>query len=108
MRFILADGTTVDTASAESRQAFSQSHASLLSELRQLREEILSDDKGFVRAIRCIKMELGEPDASGRRRPIEVAGSEFEMDVDTVIKAMGAGKAAAKAIDQYIQNKAKG
>ena len=124
--------------------------------------EILSDDKGFVRAIRCIKMELGEPDASGRRRPIEVAGSEFEMDVDTVImslgtspnplirtttpgletnkhgcivtggddgdtsragvyaggdavtgaatviKAMGAGKAAAKAIDQYIQNKAKG
>ena len=45
MRFILADGTTVDTASAESRQAFSQSHASLLSELRRLREEILSDDK---------------------------------------------------------------
>ena len=124
--------------------------------------EILSDDKGFVRAIRCIKMELGEPDASGRRRPIEVAGSEFEMDVDTVImslgtspnplirtttpgletnkhgcivtggddgdtsragvyaggdavtgaatviKAMGAGKAAAKAIDEYIKNKAKG
>lgn len=123
---------------------------------------ILPDDQGFVRAIRCIQMELGEPDASGRRRPIEVPGSEFEMEVNsvimslgtspnplirsttpgletnkhgcivtsgddgdtsregvyaggdavtgaaTVIKAMGAGKAAAKAIDEYIQNKAKG
>ena len=124
--------------------------------------EILPDDNGFVRAITCIQMALGEPDASGRRRPIEVPGSEFTMEVDsvimslgtspnplirtttpgletnkhgcivtggddgdtsragvyaggdavtgaaTVIKAMGAGKAAAKAIDQYIQNKAKG
>ena len=39
--------------------------------------------------IRCIKMELGEPDASGRRRPIEVPGSEFELDVDCVIMALG-------------------
>ena len=114
---------------------------------------------GFVKAITCIEMELGEPDASGRRRPIEKKGSEFELDVDTVImslgtspnplirsttpgletnkhgcivtdgddgktsrdgvyaggdavtgaatviKAMGAGKAAAKAIDEYIQSK---
>ena len=121
--------------------------------------EILSDDEGFVKAITCVEMELGEPDASGRRRPIEKKGSEFTMDVDTVImslgtspnplirsttpgletnkhgcivtegdegktsregvyaggdavtgaatviKAMGAGKAAAKAIDEYIQNK---
>ena len=121
--------------------------------------EILSDEDGFVKAITCIEMELGEPDASGRRRPIEKKGSEFTMDVDTVImslgtspnplirsttpgletnkhgcivtegdegktsregvyaggdavtgaatviKAMGAGKAAAKAIDEYIQNK---
>ena len=121
--------------------------------------EILSDDEGFVKAITCVEMELGEPDASGRRRPIEKKGSEFELDVDTVImslgtspnplirsttpgletnkhgcivtegdegktsregvyaggdavtgaatviKAMGAGKAAAKAIDEYIQNK---
>ena len=121
--------------------------------------EILSDDNGFVRAITCIRMELGEPDASGRRRPIEIPGSEFTMDMDTVImslgtspnpllrsttpgletnkhgcivtsgddgdtsragvyaggdavtgaatviKAMGAGKAAAKAIDAYIQSK---
>ena len=121
--------------------------------------EILSDDEGFVKAITCVEMELGEPDASGRRRPIEKKGSEFTMDVDTVImslgtspnplirsttpgletnkhgcivtegdegktsregvyaggdavtgaatviKAMGAGKAAAKAMDEYIQNK---
>ena len=44
---------------------------------------------GFVRAIRCIKMELGEPDASGRRRPVPVEGSEFELDVDAVIIAIG-------------------
>ena len=121
--------------------------------------EILPDEDGFVKAITCIEMELGEPDASGRRRPIEKKGSEFELDVDTVImslgtspnplirsttpgletnkhgcivtdgddgktsrdgvyaggdavtgaatviKAMGAGKAAAKAIHEYIQNK---
>ena len=121
--------------------------------------EILPDEGGFVKAITCIEMELGEPDASGRRRPIEKKGSEFTMDVDTVImslgtspnplirsttpgletnkhgcivtegdegktsregvyaggdavtgaatviKAMGAGKAAAKAIDEYIQSK---
>ena len=120
--------------------------------------EILPDENGFVKAITCIEMELGEPDASGRRRPIEKKGSEFTMDVDTVImslgtspnplirsttpgletnkhgcivtegdegktsregvyaggdavtgaatviKAMGAGKAAAKAMDEYIQN----
>ena len=44
---------------------------------------------GFVRGIKCIKMELGEPDASGRRRPIPVEGSEFELDVDAVIMALG-------------------
>ena len=114
---------------------------------------------GWVAGIRCVKMELGEPDASGRRRPVEIKGSEFDMDVDcvimslgtspnpllkqttkgletnahgciiadenglttvegvyaggdavtgaaTVIKAMGAGKVAAKAIDEYIRSKA--
>ena len=114
---------------------------------------------GFVRGIRCIRMELGEPDAKGRRRPVEVPGSEFELDVDcvimsigtspnpliksttkgldvnshggiiveeetgltsragvyaggdavtgaaTVILAMGAGKTAARAIDEYLKNK---
>ena len=120
--------------------------------------EILADENDNVRAIRCIQMELGEPDASGRRRPIEVPGSEFDLDVDcvimslgtspnpliksttkgleinrkggivvnedgltsrenvyaggdavtgaaTVILAMGAGKTAAKAIDEAFQNK---
>lgn len=52
------------------------------------------DDKrdpknGFVRAIRCIKMELSEPDESGRRRPVEVPGSEFELEVDTVVMSIG-------------------
>ena len=121
--------------------------------------EILADENGWVSGIKCIRMELGEPDASGRRRPVEVPGSEFTMDVDcvimslgtspnplissttkglevnkwkcivadeehgkttkegvyaggdavtgaaTVILAMGAGKAAAKGIHEYLSNK---
>ena len=121
--------------------------------------EILEDENGWVSGIKCIRMELGEPDASGRRRPVEVKGSEFVIDVDTVIMslgtspnplissttkgleinnhkciiatedtgatskegvyaggdavtgaatvilAMGAGKAAAKGIDEYLQSK---
>jgi glutamate synthase (NADPH/NADH) small chain len=121
--------------------------------------EILVNDNGWVCGMRCVEMELGEPDASGRRRPIEKKGSEFVMDVDTVIMAlgtspnplisattqgldtnkyrcivadeqngstskkgvfaggdavtgsatvilaMGAGKVAAKGIDQYLQNR---
>ncbi|MBE5928875.1 MAG: NADPH-dependent glutamate synthase [Lachnospiraceae bacterium] len=120
--------------------------------------EILTNEDGWVSGIRCIRMELGAPDASGRRRPEEVAGSEFDIDVDmvimslgtspnplissttegldinkrgcivaedngstskdgvfaggdavtgaaTVILAMGAGKAAAKGIHEYLQSK---
>ena len=51
--------------------------------------EILADENGWVKGIKCVKMELGEPDASGRRRPVEVAGSEFEIEVDTVIMSLG-------------------
>ena len=51
--------------------------------------EILGDEKGWVRAIRCIRMELGEPDASGRRSPIPVPGSEFDIPVECVIMALG-------------------
>ncbi|MBQ7195084.1 MAG: NADPH-dependent glutamate synthase [Bacteroidales bacterium] len=51
--------------------------------------EILGDEDGNVRAIRCIRMELGEPDESGRRSPVPVAGSEFEIEADTVIMALG-------------------
>jgi glutamate synthase (NADPH/NADH) small chain len=122
--------------------------------------QVLGDDKGWVKGIECVEMELGEPDASGRRRPIAKAGSEHVVDVDTVIiaigtspnplirsttpdletnkhgcivadektgqtskegvfaggdavtgaatviLAMGAGKAAAAAIDEYIKSKA--
>ena len=51
--------------------------------------EILVDEKGWVKGMKCVKMELGEPDASGRRSPIEIKGSEFTMDVDTVIMSLG-------------------
>ena len=51
--------------------------------------EILEDEKGWVCGMKCIKMELGEPDESGRRRPVEVPGSEFVIDVDTVIMSLG-------------------
>lgn len=121
--------------------------------------EILSDENGWVNGIKCVRMELGEPDASGRRRPVEIPGSEFITEVDcvimslgtspnplissttkgleinghkcivadeesgkttkegvyaggdavtgaaTVILAMGAGKAAAKGIHEYLSNK---
>ena len=121
--------------------------------------EILGDENGFVSGMRCVRMELGEPDASGRRRPVEIPDSEFVLDCDcviisigtspnplikstteglevnrrggivvaeetgktslegvyaggdavtgaaTVILAMGAGKTAAGAIDQYLSEK---
>ncbi len=121
--------------------------------------EILVDDNGWVKGMTCIRMELGEPDESGRRRPVEVPGSEFDLELDTVVMslgtspnplissttkgldinrrkcivaeeengatskpgvfaggdavtgaatvilAMGAGKAAAKGIDEYLSNK---
>ena len=51
--------------------------------------EILGDSRGWVTGMRCQKMELGEPDASGRRRPVAVEGSDFLIDVDTVIYALG-------------------
>jgi len=54
-----------------------------------LPKKISGDDKGFVNSMECIKMELGEPDDSGRRRPVAIKGSEFTMDVDTVIVAVG-------------------
>ena len=51
--------------------------------------EILGDEKGWVRAIKCIRMELGEPDASGRRSPVPIPESEFEIPTETVIMALG-------------------
>lgn len=52
-------------------------------------KEILVYENGWVKGLRVIKMELGEPDESGRRRPVEVPGSEYDLDVDTVIMALG-------------------
>ncbi len=51
--------------------------------------EILGNEHGWVQAMRCIRMELGEPDESGRRKPVEVAGSEFDLECDTVIMSLG-------------------
>ena len=123
--------------------------------------KIIGDENGWVKGIECVKMELGEPDASGRRRPVEIKGSNYVIDIDvaiiaigqgpnpiltsttpglqlrksgnieadpetgktsregvfaggdivtgaaTVILAMGAGRAAAKAMDEYLQTKGK-
>ena len=51
--------------------------------------EIIGDENGFVKSVKCIKMELGEPDENGRRRPIEIPGSEFEIEADNVVIAIG-------------------
>ena len=50
---------------------------------------VLGDDKGWVRGIECVRMELGEPDESGRRSPQVIEGSEFEMECDVVVMALG-------------------
>ena len=51
--------------------------------------EIIADEQGWVKGMKCVRMELGEPDSSGRRRPVEIKGSEYIMDVDTVIMSLG-------------------
>lgn len=51
--------------------------------------EILVDENGWVKGMICVQMELGEPDASGRKKPVVIPGSEFELDVDTVIMSLG-------------------
>ena len=53
--------------------------------------QVLGDEKGWVKGLECVRMELGEPDASGRRRPVEQKGSNFELPVETVIIAIGQG-----------------
>lgn len=61
----------------------------IIFDLLQNPKEILVDENGWVKGIRIIKMELGEPDESGRRRPVEVPGSEYEIACDTVIMSLG-------------------
>ena len=53
--------------------------------------KIIGNDKGWVTGMECIKMELGEPDASGRRSPVEIEGSEYILDVDMVVMSIGQG-----------------
>ena len=61
----------------------------ILLDLLTIPTEVLTDDQGNVTGIKCVKMELGEPDASGRRKPVEVPDSEFVMDLDAVIMSLG-------------------
>ena len=58
-------------------------------DLLQNPTELLVDENGCVKGARVIKMELGEPDASGRRSPVEIPGSEYEIEADTVIMSLG-------------------
>ncbi len=58
-------------------------------DLLQNPTEILTNEEGWVSGIKIIKMELGEPDESGRRRPVEIPGSEYEIEADTVIMSLG-------------------
>ena len=64
-------------------------HEGIIFDLLTNPVEILGDEKGWVKGVRCIRMELGEPDQSGRRRPVEVQGSEFDIEADTVIMSLG-------------------
>ena len=70
---------------------------------------VIGDDKGFVTGLECLKYELGEPDASGRRSPVAVKGSEFVLDVDTVIVAVGnASNPLIPATTEGLETNAKG
>ena len=61
----------------------------IIFDLLQNPTEIMVDENGWVKGIKIIRMELGEPDASGRRSPVEIPGSEYEMEADTVIMSLG-------------------
>ena len=66
--------------------------------------EITGDEKGWVNGIKCVRMELGEPDASGRRSPVTIEGSDFHIDCDVVIMALGTSpnpliKSTTKGLD---------
>jgi glutamate synthase (NADPH/NADH) small chain len=74
---------------ARAEEAENAEEEGIIFELLTNPVEIYGDDNGWVRGMRCIRMELGEPDESGRRRPIPVPGSEFDMEVDIVVIAIG-------------------
>ena len=64
--------------------------------------EIIADENGWVKAVKCVRMELGEPDASGRRRPVVIEGSEFEMEADTCDHVSGN---FSKPVDFFYYNR---
>ena len=64
-------------------------HEGVIFKLLTNRARFIGDENGAVKAMECLKMELGEPDESGRRRPVTIPGSEFEIECDTVIVALG-------------------
>ncbi len=66
-----------------------QREEGIIFDLLQNPTELLVDENGCVKGARVIKMELGEPDASGRRSPVEIPGSEYEIEADTVIMSLG-------------------
>ena len=74
---------------ARAEEAENAEEEGIIFELLTNPVEIYGDDNGWVRGMRCIRMELGEPDDSGRRRPIPIPGSEFDMEVDIVVVAIG-------------------
>jgi glutamate synthase (NADPH/NADH) small chain len=74
---------------ARAEEAENAEEEGIIFELLTNPVEIYGDDNGWVRGMRCIRMELGEPDESGRRRPIPIPGSEFDMEVDIVVIAIG-------------------
>ena len=73
----------------EEKKYITQKKKALSSTLLTNPVEIIPDENGWVKEVKCVRMELGEPDASGRRRPVVIEGSEFTMEADTVIMSLG-------------------
>ncbi len=88
-RFILFTAEAKKNSPARLEEVHHAKEENIIFRLLNNPTEILGDENGWVKAIRCIKMELGEPDDSGRRRPIEIKGSEFEIECDVVIMSLG-------------------
>lgn len=80
---------TVEELPARAEEVHHAMEEGIIFELLTSPVEVLADENGWVSGLRCVRMELGEPDASGRRRPQVIEGSEFEFEVDTVIMSLG-------------------
>jgi glutamate synthase (NADPH/NADH) small chain len=80
---------SMDELPARREEVHHAEEEGIIFDLLQNPIEILSDENGWVKGVKVIKMELGEPDDSGRRRPVEIPGSEYEIGCDTVIMSLG-------------------